>query len=114
AGIAWKDDADSLGGASAGCAPPDINFGCMDRSTGCGVRLLDYGAEPGGATLYRNDPADPLHAPYTPYSFSFTPGATVGSPAPDPWHATGCDNPVSINKGENEALCKPIPQGLWK
>lgn len=113
-GSAWADDADSLGGAGHACAPPDIAFGCLNRATGCPVRLLDAGAEPGGATLYLNDPADPAHAPYTPYSFSFTPGATVGTPAPDQWHATGCDDPTAVNNGMNAGLCRPVPWGLWK
>ncbi len=107
----WKDPADYLGGATDGCSPPDIGAGCLNRGTGCGVRLLDTGAEAGGATLYLNDPADPDHGPYTPFAFNFTPGSTSG--APDPWHARGCDIQSLVNEGENQALCRTVPDAVW-
>lgn len=107
---AWQSDYDSLGGASNGCNP-GFGSGCLDRKLGCGVRLLDSGLEPGSGTLYLNDPADPNHGPYTPYSFSFTPGALNGMP--DPWHAWDCTAVSMQHQGENDALCRPTPTGIW-
>ncbi len=99
---------DDFGGATAKCDPGNIGGECLERLKGCPMWIA-AATQTGAATLYLNDPLNPALAPYTPYSYAFTPGSLLG--VGDPMDARGCAiDPVAQM---NADICKATPLGYW-
>ena len=108
---------DSMGGATdpLNCSKPPNN--CLAQNVGCTPHVLVNGSEPGGYPLYLNNGAWDENAPFTPYSFSFTPGAINVGGVPDIWHSVGCDREKSSEMNFDLCYKKETPkgsQGYWE
>ena len=107
---------DFLGGANdpTRCDSGDPSMmpgGCLMRTVGCPVRISLSWTEPGSATLYLNNPGYDPDAPFTPFSFWFSPGGIAGLSATSYERAFTCEE--NANEGMNYALCRRPPDGAW-
>jgi hypothetical protein len=106
--ITW----DSVGGATnpMNCTESNMGAGCLSRNAGSSPHVLVNGPlEPGGYPLYLNSGAWDVNGPFTPFSFSFTPGAVGMGGGITPWTANGCDQDPTAEM--NWDLCTKSTQG---